>query len=220
MKKQSQHTIPTTEFERPHRLADILVAGVDEAGRGALAGPVVAAAVILPNDIDSIVGVRDSKLIGEQEREKLFDVICSTALCFGIGIIENQIIDEINILQASFHAMHSSIQQLSPQPHHLLIDGNRFPAKNIPATTIVGGDSLSLSIAAASIIAKVTRDRIMRELDKEFPEYGFAQHKGYATAHHRNAILQHGESRVHRRSFLNKLYNAQQNLFENYEGSI
>jgi ribonuclease HII len=177
-----------------------LIAGADEAGRGPLAGPVVAAAVILPEGL-RIPGVDDSKKLSPETRERLFDVICAQALSVGIGMGSPEMIDRINILQATRHAMLEAVAALSPQPDFILIDGITPIDSTIPQKTIKKGDSLSLSIAAASIIAKVTRDRLMRELDAVHPGYGFAGHKGYGSAAHLEAIRQLGPSPVHRLSF-------------------
>lgn len=177
-----------------------IIAGIDEAGRGPLAGPVVAAAVIF-RDGSHIEGVDDSKKLSPAKREKLFDAIKGEALSIGVGILPPSSIDEMNIYRATMEAMAQAIRQLSPQPHHLLIDGPRYHEKAIPFTAIIGGDAKCFSIAAASIIAKVTRDRIMQELDKEYPEYGFARHKGYGTAAHLAALRKFGPSPVHRKSF-------------------
>ena len=182
-----------------------LIAGIDEAGRGALAGPVVAAAVILPlNDqIETLLdGVNDSKQLTAKKRESLFDLICQHALAYGIGQEAASVIDEIGILPANRLAMGTAVAQLNPAPQFLLIDGRiRLPQLNIPQKAIVRGDSQSLSIAAASILAKVTRDRFMCELDSQFPHYGFTQHKGYGTEQHRMAIAQRGPCPQHRHSF-------------------
>jgi len=177
-----------------------MIAGVDEAGRGPLAGPVVAAAVILPEGL-RIPGVDDSKKLSPEKREHLFDVINSQALTVGIGMGSPEMIDRINILQATLHAMLEAVFALSPQPDFILIDGISQIATTIPQKTVKKGDSLSLSIAAASIIAKVTRDRLMRKLDAIHPGYGFADHKGYGSATHLEAIRQLGPSPVHRLSF-------------------
>jgi ribonuclease HII len=177
-----------------------LVAGIDEAGRGPLAGPVVAAAVILPAGL-LIKGVNDSKKLSPDTRERLFDVIMSQALSVGIGMGSAELIDRINILQATRHAMLTAVSQLLPQPDYILIDGISTIDSPIPQKTIKKGDSLSLSIAAASIIAKVTRDRLMRELDKIHPGYGFSGHKGYGSALHMEAIRRLGPSPVHRLTF-------------------
>ena len=181
------------------------IAGIDEAGRGALAGPVVAAAVILPlNDqIETLLhGVNDSKQLSAKKRETLFDLIIQHALAYGIGQQPAAVIDQIGILPANRLAMKTAVSQLSPAPQFLLIDGRiRLPQVNIPQKSIIRGDSQSLSIAAASILAKVTRDRFMCELDSQFPHYGFTQHKGYGTEQHRMAIAQHGPCPQHRHSF-------------------
>lgn len=181
------------------------IAGLDEAGRGALAGPVVAAAVILPlnNRIETVLlGVNDSKQLTAKKREALFDLIIEHALAYGIGQQPASAIDEIGILPANKLAMQTAVSQLIITPEFLLIDGRiRLPQINIRQKAIVRGDSQSLSIAAASILAKVTRDRFMIELDRQYPCYGFAQHKGYGTQQHRNAIAQHGPCPHHRHTF-------------------
>jgi ribonuclease HII len=188
-------------FERQARTNGfLLVAGIDEAGRGPLAGPVVAAAVILPAGL-LIKGVNDSKKLSPDTRERLFDAIMSQALSVGIGMGSAELIDRINILQATRHAMLEAVSQLAPQPDYLLIDGISTINSPIPQKTIKKGDSLSLSIAAASIIAKVTRDRLMRELDRIHSGYGFSGHKGYGSALHMEAIRRLGPSPVHRLTF-------------------
>ncbi len=176
------------------------VAGIDEAGRGPLAGPVMAAAVILPAGL-LLNGVDDSKKLSPAIREKLFDIIMARALSVGIGIIGPDEIDRINILQATRSAMLAAVQQLTPQPDYLLIDGITTINTKIPQKTIKKGDSLSLSIAAASIIAKVTRDRLMVKMDTTYPGYGFAGHKGYGSAAHMEAIRVLGPSPIHRQTF-------------------
>lgn len=180
------------------------VAGIDEAGRGPLAGPVVAAAVLFPPE-SYIPEVDDSKRLTPGVREHLYDEILRTATAVGTGIVGNDLIDEVNILNATFLAMDRAVASLIARPRHLLIDGNRFrpgPASaGIPFTTIIGGDHASFCIAAASIVAKVTRDRLMVAYDREFPQFGFARHKGYGTAEHRAAIARHGYCPIHRRSF-------------------
>ncbi len=176
------------------------IAGIDEAGRGPLAGPVVAAAAIFPKDF-IIPEVDDSKVLTSDQRDTLYDQIFAGALAIGIGIVDHRTIDEINILNATFRAMHEAVRQLAITPDHLLVDGNRFQGSVIPFTTIVDGDALCFSIGAASIIAKVTRDRIMRDYDMQFPGYGFANHKGYGTPEHREAIYKLGYCDIHRRSF-------------------
>jgi len=177
-----------------------MIAGIDEAGRGALCGPVVAAAVILPPGL-AISGVDDSKKLSPKERELLFDLIMSQALSVGVGMGGPELIDSINILQATRYAMVAAVQHLSPQPDLLLIDGITTIDSPIPQKTIKKGDSLSLSIAAASIIAKVSRDRLMRELDILHPGYGFASHKGYGCSSHMEAIRLLGPTIVHRKTF-------------------
>lgn len=178
----------------------VRVAGVDEAGRGPLAGPVVAAAVVFEPEC-FIDGVNDSKLLAPDEREEVYEKIIAGAAMFGVGIVHHDVIDSINILQATYRAMHDAIRRLAVPPDHLLIDGNRFAGGAIPFTTIIDGDALSFAIAAASILAKVTRDRLMVEYDAQFPGYGFARHKGYATPEHREAITRLGLCGIHRRTF-------------------
>lgn len=177
-----------------------LVAGIDEAGRGALCGPVVAAAVILPAGLE-IDGVDDSKKLSPDKRERLYDTITASAISFSIGIGPPELIDRINILQATRYAMVEAVTGLSPQPEMLLIDGISPIDSHLPQKTIKKGDSLSFTIAAASIIAKVTRDRIMRELDARHPGYGVATHKGYGCASHMQAISELGPSPMHRLTF-------------------
>lgn len=176
------------------------IAGVDEAGRGPLAGPVVAAAVILPEGL-VIAGVDDSKKLSEAKRNFLFDVIMKQAVSVGVGRSDSQTVDRINILQATLRAMESAVSELSIQPDCVLIDGISKTALQIHQKTIKKGDSLSLSIAAASIIAKVTRDRMMVAYDKEYPGYGFAGHKGYGSAAHLAAIAALGPTPIHRLTF-------------------
>lgn len=177
------------------------IAGIDEAGRGPLAGPVVAAAVILPEGC-LIEGVNDSKKLSEKKREKLYCEITETAISWAVGIVDNNIIDEINILNATRRAMKISIDSLKKVPDYILIDAEKkVDTGNIPYLPIIKGDALSISIAAASIIAKVTRDRIMYEYDNVFPMYGFAKHKGYGTKIHIAEIKENGLCLIHRRSF-------------------
>lgn len=176
------------------------VAGLDEAGRGCWAGPVVAAAVIFPKNVD-LPGVNDSKKLTAEKREIFFDQILENALAFGIGIIDPKIIDEINILEASKKAMLLAVEQMKTQPQYLLIDGNMSLRTAIPQQAIISGDALSLSIAAASILAKVTRDRLMVKLSETYPGYGFEKHKGYGTAIHRKALDNLGLSPIHRLSY-------------------
>ena len=182
-----------------------LICGVDEAGRGPLAGPVCAAAVILPRDLQ-IPGLTDSKKLTDKKRRELFPVIQEQAIAYGIGLASEQEIDEINILQATFLAMRRALDQLSVRPDLALIDGNRETDFGLPVKTVVKGDSLSANIAAASILAKVTRDNIMIQMSEQYPEYGFEIHKGYGTKAHYAALTEHGASPVHRRSFLKKFY--------------
>jgi ribonuclease HII len=187
--------------ERLLRIAGrVHIAGIDEAGRGPLAGPVVAAAVIFPEEC-FLHGVRDSKQLTAERRDELYGAILSHALGVGVGIVGHEVIDRINILNATFLAMHQAVDKLPLRPDHLLIDGNRFQDPGIPYTTIVKGDARCFSIAAASIVAKVTRDRLMTDYDGRFPGYGFARHKGYATQEHCEAIARLGMCEIHRRSF-------------------
>ena len=177
------------------------VAGIDEAGRGPLAGPVVAAAVILPKDI-FLPFLNDSKKVTEKRRDVLFDEIKQNAIAYGIGIASNTLIDEINILQATYEAMREAINSLEKTPDVLLVDAVHIPDINIKQVGIVKGDAKSVNIAAASILAKVTRDRIMVEYDKIYPEYGFASNKGYGTATHIAALKEVGPCAIHRKSFI------------------
>lgn len=177
------------------------IAGVDEVGRGPLAGPVVAAAVILPIDFN-IPGIDDSKKISEKKREELFNIIKEKAVAYGIGIVDNVKIDEINILEATKYAMKQAIEALEPKAEYILIDALTLKDVDIPQQGIIKGDSLSLSIAAASIIAKVTRDRMMIEFHEKLPQYSFHKNKGYGTKAHYEGILSHGISYLHRKSFL------------------
>ncbi len=191
-----------SSFEKEARTKDFaLIAGTDEAGRGPLAGPVVAAAVILPPNCQ-ILGVNDSKQLSEKKREALFDEIQEKAIAFGIGVVSAQVIDEINILQATYEAMRTAIHALSPQPDYLLADAVTIPGLSLPQQAIIKGDAKSISIAAASILAKVTRDRMMKEYDLLYPAYGFGQNKGYVAASHIAALKTYGPCPIHRRSFL------------------
>lgn len=178
-----------------------MVCGIDEAGRGPLAGPVVAAAVILPREAE-IFYLNDSKKVTERRRELLFDEIKEKAIAFGVGIVSAETIDEINILQATYEAMRQAVSQLSVKPEVLLNDAVTIPGIPLPQVPIIKGDAKSVSIAAASILAKVTRDRMMRQYDELYPEYGFASHKGYGTAAHIAAIRELGPCPIHRRSFV------------------
>ncbi len=176
------------------------IAGTDEAGRGPLAGPVVSAAVILPADFDD-QGVNDSKKLTQRQREHLFDRIHAEANAVGIGIVEPAEIDRINILQAARRSMAMAVGRLTPQPGYVLVDGNFDIPSPLPQQSIVKGDSRSVSIAAASIIAKVSRDRIMQRYHQEYPQFGFHRHKGYPTKAHKAAIVAHGPCPIHRRTF-------------------
>ncbi len=177
-----------------------LVAGADEVGRGCLAGPVVAAAVILPK-VFHLDGLTDSKKLSKDQRQSLVPEIKRQALSFSIASISPEVIDRINILQASLRAMALAVEGLAMQPHAVLIDGNQPVPVSIPQKTVVRGDSRSISIAAASVVAKVHRDGLMEELDSRYPEYQFARHKGYATAVHRQALRSHGPCPLHRKTF-------------------
>lgn len=182
-----------------------VICGVDEAGRGPLAGPVCAAAVVLPANLE-IPGLNDSKKLTDKRRRELFPVIQQKAIAYGIGLADHREIDEINILQATFLAMERAISQLCVRPDIALIDGNKTKDFGIPTQTVVKGDSLSASIAAASILAKVTRDNIMLEMAKQYPGYGFEVHKGYGTKAHYEKLCLLGASEIHRMTFLKKFY--------------
>ena len=182
-----------------------LVCGVDEAGRGPLAGPVCAAAVILPAELE-IPGLDDSKKLSDKRRRELFPVIQEKAVAYGIGFASHEEIDEINILQATYLAMERAIAQLQVKPEFALIDGNRAKDFGLPVKTVVKGDSLSASIAAASVLAKVSRDVLMEEAAQAYPGYGFEIHKGYGTKAHYEALVKLGASPIHRMSFLKKFY--------------
>ncbi len=182
-----------------------LICGVDEAGRGPLAGPVCAAAVILPANIE-IPGLNDSKKLSDKRRRELYPIIMEQAIAYGIGLADHREIDEINILQATFLAMDRAIQSLKIKPELALIDGNRAKDFGVPVKTSIHGDSLSASIAAASVLAKVTRDDIMLKMAEEYPQYGFEIHKGYGTKAHYEALQNHGPCPIHRMTFLKKFY--------------
>ena len=181
----------------------IRIAGVDEAGRGPLAGPVVAAAVMLPGGYYH-PEINDSKQLSAKKREKLYDTIRDDALAMGLGVIEAPIIDAVNILQATLMAMREAIADLQIAPDYLLIDGNQRVPVDVPQRAIIGGDALSITIAAASIIAKVSRDRIMEIYHRQFPQYNFVRNKGYGTEEHRQAIKLFGTCKIHRKSFHTK----------------
>jgi ribonuclease HII len=189
-------TYETDLYERGYRS----IAGVDEAGRGPLAGPVVAAAVILYQNI-FIPGIDDSKKLSESHRESLYEEIRQKAAGYAVGIVSREIIDQINILRASLEAMKIAVCKLPVKPDFVLVDGNHRPDVNLSVEALPHGDSLSMSIAAASIVAKVTRDRIMRKLDRMYPQYGFVRNKGYPTAEHLAALDEFGPCEMHRRSF-------------------
>ncbi|MBR6527827.1 MAG: ribonuclease HII [Lachnospiraceae bacterium] len=189
------------EYEKEYELTCDYVCGIDEAGRGPLAGPVVAAAVILPKGM-LIPYVNDSKKLTERRRELLYPEIMEKALAVGVGIVSPERIDEINILQATYEAMRQALSQLPVHPDVLLNDAVRIPGVDIPQVPIVKGDAKSISIACASVIAKVTRDRMMVEYDQLYPEYGFAGHKGYGSAAHMEALRQIGPCPIHRKTFI------------------
>ena len=182
-----------------------VVCGVDEAGRGPLAGPVCAAAVILPPDVD-IPGLNDSKKLSDKKRRELFPVIKECAIAYGIAFADHHEIDEINILQATYLAMERALSKLKVKPDIALIDGNRAKDFGVPVQTVVHGDSLSASIAAASVLAKVTRDDYMLEMAEKYPQYGFEIHKGYGTKAHYAALREECASPIHRMTFLKKFY--------------
>ena len=194
------------EIEDSHFANGIkVICGVDEAGRGPLAGPVCAAAVILPPHVD-IPGLNDSKKLTDKRRRELFPVIKEQAIAYGIGFASHEEIDEINILQATYLAMERALAQLSVKPEMALIDGNRAKDFGLPVETVVKGDSRSASIAAASILAKVSRDDLMERAAVDYPQYQFEIHKGYGTKAHYAALTEHGPSPIHRMSFLKKFY--------------
>ena len=181
-----------------------VVCGIDEAGRGPLAGPVFAAAVVLPENYSHPV-LNDSKKLSEKKRDAVYDDIIKDAVCYSVGIASEEEIDEINILNATFLAMKRAVDGLSVNPDFAYIDGNQYPKTGVKEETIVKGDGKCISVAAASIIAKVSRDRFMLEIDKQYPEYQFGKHKGYGTKLHYEMIEKYGVSKVHRRSFLKKI---------------
>lgn len=202
--KESERLEVMLEFE--HELYNRgvkYVAGVDEAGRGPLCGPVVAAAVILTKN-EKIPGVNDSKKLSEKKREELFEIIKEKAVAYSVGIVDEKVIDEINILEATRLAMKKAVEGLSVTPEHVLVDAEKRVPISIPYTSIVKGDAKSESIAAASIIAKVTRDHMIAELDKKYPEYNFSKNKGYGTREHIRAIKEHGLCEIHRKTFCKK----------------
>ncbi len=185
-----------------------LIAGVDEAGRGPLAGPVYAAAVILPENV-RLDGINDSKKLSEKKRDELFDKIIEAAVDYAIYSIDEGIIDRVNILNATHLAMNGAVNALKTTPDYVIIDGNSINGMTLPHETLVKGDAKSISIAAASILAKVSRDRYITEMAEKYPEYGFEKHKGYGTKAHTDAILEHGVCPIHRRTFLKKILGEQ-----------
>lgn len=203
--EEIQRVLSMYEIENGYRQNGYInIAGVDEAGRGPLAGPVYAAAVILPPNA-IIKGINDSKKLSEKRREELFSEITEKAIAYNICSIDEKRIDEINILNATYEAMNGAVSGLSVRPDFVLIDGNRIGGMTLPHETVVKGDSKSISIAAASILAKVSRDRFICEMAEKYPEYGFEQHKGYGTKAHNEAILKYGPCPIHRKTFLKKL---------------
>lgn len=201
--KEEQRLINLKQYEKELRDKGYkYICGIDEAGRGSLAGPVVVASVIMPED-SMIEGVNDSKKVSEKKREKLYDLILEEAISYGVGIIGQDEIDEINILNATKKGLTTSLKELTIKPDLIIVDAlTHIDTLGIPYESIIKGDAKCYSISAASIIAKVTRDRIMREWDKIYPQYGFAQHKGYGTSAHINAIKEYGPCPLHRRSFI------------------
>ena len=201
MSQQDMWQIENEHFSHGIRL----ICGVDEAGRGPLAGPVCAAAVILPPNAE-IPGLNDSKKLSDKKRRELFPIIKEQAIAYGIAFVDHEKIDEINILQATYLAMANAISQLSVKPELALVDGNRAADFGVPVQTVVHGDSLSASIAAASVLAKVSRDDYMLEMAERYPGYGFEIHKGYGTKAHYAALTQNGPCPIHRMTFLKKFY--------------
>jgi len=194
---------PSFRYERALKKKGFnLVCGIDEAGRGPLAGPVVAAAVIFPSEV-RIKGLRDSKKLTPKKRNILYEQIMKSAESVGVGIVNEKVIDSVNIFNAAFLAMKAAILELKSAPDHIVVDGrHKIPAITIPQTAVVGGDDICSSVAAASIIAKVTRDSIMVKLDKRYPGFGFAKHKGYGTARHLALLKKKGPTPIHRRSYM------------------
>jgi ribonuclease HII len=203
LQKEYERIEALRAFEKEYSCCNY-ICGIDEAGRGPLAGPVVAGAVVLPKDA-RILYINDSKKLSEKKRDELFDVILKEAVSVGIGIIPAERIDEINILQATYEAMREAINKLNVTPDILFNDAVTIPGVKIPQLPIIKGDAKSISIGAASIMAKVTRDRMMVEYDCLYPEYGFAKHKGYGTKQHTDAILEYGPCPIHRHTFLKNL---------------
>lgn len=204
LQKERERLKEMHRYEEKYYPVTSLIGGIDEAGRGPLCGPVVAACVILPKDAE-LLYLNDSKKLSEKRRELLFPEIKEKAVSFGVGIVENDVIDEINILNATKLAMKKAIDSMSVRPEQLLIDAVHLDDIDIPQVAIIKGDAASVSIAAASVIAKVTRDHIMLEYDKKYPEYGFAHHKGYGTKAHYEALKKFGLTPIHRKTFLKNL---------------
>ena len=204
MKEQERLEEILTYEREGYALGYEYIAGIDEVGRGPLAGPVVAAAVILPKDC-KIEGVNDSKKLSEKKREELYDVILEKAVSYGIGVVSNERIDEINILQATYEAMREALSKLTPPAEYILADAVTIPMISAPQKGIIKGDAKSMSIGAASIVAKVYRDRMMVEYDKIFPGYGFASNKGYGAAEHIDGLHRQGVTPIHRRSFIRNI---------------
>lgn len=204
LQKERERLKEMHRYEEKYYPVTSLIGGIDEAGRGPLCGPVVAACVILPKDVE-LLYLNDSKKLSEKRRELLFPEIKEKAVSFGVGIVENDVIDEINILNATKLAMKKAIDSMSVRPEQLLIDAVHLDDIDIPQVAIIKGDAASVSIAAASVIAKVTRDHIMLEYDKKYPEYGFAHHKGYGTKAHYEALKKYGLTPIHRKTFLKNL---------------
>lgn len=190
-------------FDAEYRLSAAVLCGVDEAGRGPLCGPVSVGAVILSAD-DPVPGIDDSKRLSEKKREELYDIIVQKAVCWQVVLVPPQEIDRLNILGATLYGMQQAVAQLAQMPNLVLVDGNRCPELPVPAVAVTKGDGKSACIAAASILAKVTRDRYMEELDRQYPQYRLAQHKGYPTKLHYELLAQHGIQSFYRRSFLKK----------------
>ncbi len=214
MRAKLKSKFPNFKLERKYWKKGIVVAGVDEAGRGCLAGPVVAAAVVFQDTAVADIGINDSKLLTPERREELYDIIKENALTYSVVFVDNHRIDEINILNATFEAMNKAINKLKVVPGHLLVDGNRFRGSYLPYSTIIGGDRISISIAAASILAKVERDRYMiNKAHKKYPHYSFDTNKGYGTKKHFEMLAEHGYCDLHRLSFLKKGKSKQLALF-------
>ena len=199
-----EHMMKTPGFWQESDEGALVICGIDEAGRGPLAGPVAAGAVILPADHD-ILYLNDSKKLSAKKRDMLFDQIREEAVSWAVGLVEPARIDEINILQATYEAMRIAIGKLTARPDVLVNDAVTIPGVLIPQVPVIKGDAKCISVAAASVLAKVTRDRIMEEMDAKYPEYGFAKHKGYGTKEHMDAIREHGPCPIHRRTFITKI---------------